>query len=216
MLGLLGGKLARKARLPKVTGYIVTGLLIGPSMFGLITDEVVANLTIVNDIALGLILFAIGEAFELQHLRSMSKRVIWITLGQTFGVVVFVSGALLIAGIDLYPALLLGTIGIATAPAATLLVMREFHAKGEFTDTMTTVVGTTNVVCILAFELVFSIGQMHGESGLLMALLSPLYEIGGSLIIGSAIGYLIAKGEHYVEDQAEMLLIILAGVLMAT
>lgn len=216
LLGLLGGKIARKLKLPKVTGYIIVGLLIGPSVTGLISDKVVANLTLVNDLALGLILFAIGEAFELHHLRTIAKRVFWITIGQSLGVLVLITGALYFVGVDFYPALLLGTIGIATAPAATLLVMREFNAKGDFTDMMTTVVGTTNIVCILVFELVFSIGELHGQSGIWLAMLRPLYELGGSLLIGFAVGYLIAKGEHYVDDQAEMLLIILAGVLLVT
>jgi Kef-type K+ transport system membrane component KefB len=204
LLGLLGGKLARKIGLPKVTGYIVTGMLIGPSVFSLISFETVKSLSLVNDIALGLILFAIGGAFEIHHIRTIGRKVWWLTLGQALGVMVFVTGLLYAVGMDLYPALLIGTIGIATAPAATLLVVREFQAKGDFT------------VCILAFELVFGIGQLQGDSGFFVALLGPLYEIGGSLLVGSLLGYLIAKWEQHVEDQAEMLMIILAGVLLVT
>jgi Kef-type K+ transport system membrane component KefB len=216
LLGLLGGKLARKIGLPKVTGYIVTGMLIGPSVFGLISFETARSLSLINDIALGLILFAIGGAFEIHHIRTIGRKVLWLTIGQSLGVMVLVTGLLYVIGMDLYAAALIGTIGIATAPAATLLVVREFQAKGDFTDTMITVVGTSNVVCILAFELVFGIGQLPGDSSFFRALLGPLYEIGGSLIVGSVLGYLIAKWEQHVEDQAEMLMIILAGVLLVT
>ena len=216
LLGLLGGKIARKIGLPKVTGYIITGLLIGPSVFSLISFETVKSMSLINDIALGLILFAIGGSFEIHHIRTIGRKVLWLTLGQSLGVMLFVTGSLYAVGMDLYTATLIGTIAIATAPAATLLVVREFQAKGDFTDTMITVVGTSNVVCILAFELVFGIGQLQKDTGFFMALLGPLYEIGGSLIVGFGLGYLIAKWEQHVEDQAEMLMIILAGVLLVT
>ena len=148
LLGLLGGKLARKFNLPKVTGYLLTGLVIGPSVLHLLTDTVVQSLSIINDIALGLIMFAIGGVFEIHHIRSVGKKVLWLTIGQSAGAVVLTTIGLVLAGIDWYPAMLLGAIGIATAPAATILVMREFEAKGDFTDTLITVVATSNIICI--------------------------------------------------------------------
>ena len=214
LLGLLGGKIARKIRLPKVTGYLLTGIIIGPSLLNLISTEVVENLSLINDIALGLIMFAIGGVFEIHHIRSVGKKTLWLTAGQSIGAMLFTTVALLVVGMDWFPAILLGTIGIATAPAATLLVIREFEAKGDFTDTLITIVATSNIVCILGFELVFSFGQISEGSSLLYALLSPLYELGGSLVIGFAVGYIISKWEQHVEDQAELLMIIVAGVML--
>ncbi len=217
LLGLLGGKIASQICMTKVTGSIVTGLLIVPSFFGLISFETLKSMSLINDIALGLILFAIGGSFEIHHIRTIGRKVLWLTLGQSLGVMVLVTGSLICHRYGpLYTATLIGTIAIATAPAPTLLVVREFSAKGDFTDTMITVVGTSNVVCILAFELVFGIGQLQEDTGFFMAILGPLYEIGGSLVIGFIVGYLIAKWEQHVEDQAEMLMIILAGVLLVT
>jgi Kef-type K+ transport system membrane component KefB len=214
LLGLLGGKIARRIKLPKVTGYLLTGIVIGPSMFNLISTEVVENLSLINDIALGLIMFAIGGVFEIHHIRSVGKKALWLTIGQSAGAMIFTTVALLVVGMDWFPAILLGTIGIATAPAATLLVIREFEAKGDFTDTLITIVATSNIVCILGFELVFSLGHIGEQTGVLWAVLSPLYELGGSLVIGFGVGYIISKWEQHVEDQAELLMIIVAGVML--
>ncbi len=214
LLGLLGGKIARKIKLPKVTGYLLTGIIIGPSLLNLISTEVVENLSLINDIALGLIMFAIGGVFEIHHIRSVGKKALWLTVGQSLGAVLFTTVALLIVGMNWFPAILLGMIGIATAPAATLLVIREFEAKGDFTDTLITIVATSNIVCILGFELVFSLGQIGEDTSVLYAVLSPLYELGGSLVIGFAVGYIISKWEQHVEDQAELLMIIVAGVML--
>lgn len=216
LLGLLGGKLARKFNLPKVTGYLLTGLVIGPSVLHLLTDTVVQSLSIINDIALGLIMFAIGGVFEIHHIRSVGKKVLWLTIGQSAGAVILTTLGLVIAGIDWYPALLLGAIGIATAPAATILVMREFEAKGDFTDTLITVVATSNIICILSFELIYSLGGIFTGESFLYAVLSPIYELGGSLVVGFVIGYIISKWESRVHDQAELLMIILAGIILTT
>ncbi len=216
LLGLLGGKMARAIRLPKVTGYILIGILIGPSVLRLISAEIVADLSLINDIALGLIMFGIGGVFEIHHIQTVGKKILWLTVAQSVGAMLLTTGALLMVGMDLFPAVLLGTIGIATAPAATLLVIREYEAKGDFTDTLITIVATSNIVCILAFQLVFALGEVKEGVSLIWALLSPIYELGGSLLIGSAVGYLISKWEQKAEDQAELLMIIVASVMLVT
>lgn len=216
LLGLLGGKFARFIKLPKVTGYLLAGVLIGPSVLGLISHETVESLSIVSDIALGLIMFAIGGVFEIHHIKSVGSKALWLTIGQSAGAVIFTTVALAIVGVDLYTALVIGTIGIATAPAASLLVVREYQAKGDFTDTFITIVATSNIVCILAFELVFSLGEISADSSILMAIATPLYEIGGALVLGGLFGFLISKWEQSVSDQAELLMIIVAGVLLVT
>jgi len=216
LLGLLGGKFARLVKAPKVTGYLLTGIVIGPSVLGLLSHEIIGNLAILNDIALGLIMFAIGGVFEIHHIRTVGPKTLWLTVAQSGGALVFTTGALVIVGLDFYPAVLLGTLGIATAPAASLLVVREYEAKGDFTDTLITIVATSNVVCILLFQYVFSMGNLTSGEGLLIALVSPLYDLGGSLIIGGAVGYLISRWEPKIDDQAELLMIIVAGVMLVT
>jgi Kef-type K+ transport system membrane component KefB len=214
LLGLLGGKIARRLHLPKVSGYLITGIIIGPSVVGLVSTEVVQGLRLINDIALGLIMFAIGGVFEINHLRQVGRKILWLTVWQSIAVIVLVGGSLWIVGMDIYPALLLGTIAIATAPAATLLVIREFSAKGELTDVIITVTATSNIVCILAFEFAFSLGSVNAGADIQSALVTPFYELGGSLVIGLAVGYVISRWEEHVEDQAELLMIILAGIVL--
>jgi Kef-type K+ transport system membrane component KefB len=216
LLGLLGGKAARLIRLPKVSGYILTGIVIGPSVLGMISTEIIESISIVNDIALGLIMFAIGGVFEIHHIRSVGKKVLWLTLGQSLATLVFTAGGLYFVGMEAYPALLLGTIAIATAPAATLLVIREFEAKGEFTDTLITVTATSNVVCILVFEFVLSAIDLTEGRSLVYALVGPFYELGGSLMIGFVVGFIISKWEQRIDDQAELLMIIVAGIILVT
>jgi Kef-type K+ transport system membrane component KefB len=214
LLGLLGGKLARMVRLPKVSGYLITGILIGPSVIGLISSDIVESLSLVTDIALGMIMFAIGGVFEINHIKSVGKRIFWLTIGQSVAVILLVSGGLLVIGMDWYPALLLGMVAIATAPAATLLVIREFSASGEYTDALITVTATSNIVCILAFELTFSLGSIGDNVSVLRGIATPLYELGGSLVVGLVVGFIISKWEEHVEDQAELLMILLAGIIL--
>ncbi len=216
LLGLLGGKMARMVKLPKVSGYLLIGILIGPSVLRLLSAEIVSGLSLINDIALGLIMFGIGGVFEIHHIRTVGRKVLWLTVAQSLGAMVLITGALLIVDMDWFPALLLGTIGIATAPAATLLVVREYESKGDFTDTLITIVATSNIVSILAFQLVFALGGIKEGANLIWAILSPFYELGGSLLIGFGVGWLISKWEQRVEDQAEMLMIIVAGVMLVT
>lgn len=216
LLGLLGGNLAKMIHLPKVTGYLLTGLLIGPSLFHLITAEIVESLSIINDIALGLIMFAIGGVFEIHHIKMVGKKVLWLTIGQSLGAVILTTSGLMLIGVNWYPALLLATIGIATAPAATILVIREFESKGDFTDTLISVVAMSNIICILGFQFVYALGTIKGSENIWYAILSPFYELGGSLLIGFAVGYIISKWEQRVHDQAELLMIIVAGVMLTT
>lgn len=216
LLGLLGGKLARRLRMPKVTGYLVTGILIGPSLLGLLSNEIVDNLALISDIALGLIMFGIGGVFERHHIRDVGRKVLWLIAGQVVAVVVLTAVGLRLVGLDWLPALLLAAIAIETAPGATLLVIREFRAKGEFTDTLLTTVAVSNVVCILGFQLAFAFGELSPDHSFLYAFVTPLYEIGGSLVIGLCVGYVISRWEQHVEDQAELLMIIVAGVMLTT
>ncbi len=107
LLGLLGGKAARHLKLPRVSGYLLTGIVIGPSVLHLISKETVASLSIINDLALGLIMFAIGGVFEIHHIRSVGRKVLWLTVGQSVATFVLVTLALHLVGLHIYPALLL-------------------------------------------------------------------------------------------------------------
>jgi Kef-type K+ transport system membrane component KefB len=166
LLGLLGGKLFHRIKIPRVTGYMLMGLVIGPSLLGLVSSATLENIHMVNDIALGLILFAIGGEIELSHLRAMGKKVIFIAFAESQGAFVLVSVASLAITGDFGLSILLGAIGIATAPGVTLMVVREYSARGPLTDALLAVVAINNVICLVVFRIFFAgYSLFHGDPG---------------------------------------------------
>ncbi len=214
LLGILGGKLSHRFNIPRVTGYMITGLLLGPSVIGILTETALGNIHIVNEIALGLILFAIGGEIELGHLRAMGRKVLWIALAESFAAfgAVFMA-TLLITG---RPGLgiLLGAISMATAPGVTLLVIREYRARGPVTDTLLSVVAINNVLCLIIFRFAFaSFSYAHGQS--LSSLALDLFmELIVSIGIGGAVAGVITFWEQKIDDLSELLLVIIAGLLI--
>ncbi len=214
LLGLLGGKLSHRVKIPRVTGYMLTGLLLGPSVIGLISAETLQNVHLVNEIALGLILFAIGGEIEFNHLRSLGPAVLYIALAESLGAFVLVGGLTLIVSADWGLALLLGAISVATAPGVTLLVIREYRARGPLTDTLLAVVAINNVLCLLLFRISFSIyASMEGEP--LAAIgLALLKELLFSVLIGGVVAAIITFWEQEIDDLSELLLVIIGGLLL--
>lgn len=137
VLGLLSTRLMKVIGLPNVTGYLIVGLIIGPYMLGIIDEPTLNSLGIVSSLALGFIAFSIGVEFKIRHIKEIGKSAITITMFQALLATLFVDVALLIA-IPSMPAeaIVLGSIATATAPAATLMVVRQYKAKGIVTGTL--------------------------------------------------------------------------------
>src|SRR5690606_13650276 len=132
--GLVAGKVVNRLKLPAVTGYLLIGLLLGPSVFNLISEETITVLTPINSIALSLIAFSIGGALSLYEIKKCGKSVMVITMTQAMGAYLFVALTLhYLLGVELRYALIFGAISTATAPAATIMVLREYKAKGPLT-----------------------------------------------------------------------------------
>ncbi|WP_411337169.1 cation:proton antiporter [Ruminococcus gauvreauii] len=151
--GLLFAKIAGFFRLPKVTGYIVVGVLIGPSGLGLISPQLVAHMDFVSDIALACIAFGVGKFFKVDELRKAGNGILLITVLEalTAGVFVFLSTYCLFhTSLDF--ALLLGAVATATAPASTIMTIKQYHARGEFVRLLLQVVALDDAVCLLAFS----------------------------------------------------------------
>lgn len=214
LLGLAGGKLSHRIKIPRVTGYMLVGLIFGPSVIGLISAETLDNVHLINDIALGLILFAIGGEIELHHLRSMGLKVLWITLAESAGAFILVGTLALVISGDWGLAILLGSISVATAPGVTLLVIREYHARGVLTDTLLAVVAINNALCLVLFRIAF-LAHAYTEGEPLAALGLQLFkELVLSVIIGGAIGGIITFWEQKISDLSELLLVIIGGLLV--
>jgi len=155
--GYILGKLFERIRLPSITGYLLAGLLMGESVSGIVTHEMTGNLHILTEIALGIIALTIGGEFSLDKIRRTGVKIITITIFEAVGAFVFVAFFLTLAGFGIHYALLLGTIASATAPAATVIIVRELRARGEFIDYLYGVVAFDDAISVILFSIVFSI-----------------------------------------------------------
>jgi len=226
--GLLIAKLAQLIRLPSVTGFILAGLLLGPSGFGFITvDQVGHKLDHFTQIALMLIAFGIGEHVESRRLGSVARDVGYIAVFQAVVTFMLVTAGTLVtawlvagpeaAGRDhLILALLLGAVAVATAPAAILHIVRELGARGSLTSTLMAVMAVDNGIAIMIFGMAVSAAHQLAGTGEapLQAFLACFYEIGVSIAIGIFSGFLIDIVLHKLHNRGEMLTAGLALLLL--
>lgn len=205
---IIVARLLKKLKLPSVTGYLLAGLLIGPSVLGIITDNYVQELSFLSDLALGLIAFHIGESFEIRQIKKMAKSVITITFFQAFITVIVVLIALLAFTKDFAFSIVIAAISAATAPAATIMVIKEYKAKGNLTDTLISVVALDDLVCILLFSIATAIAQitLSGSMSVMQAIVPPFIEVFGSFLVGGIIGFAIS---YFVNRKANQELITL-------
>ncbi len=218
--GFFGGKLAQRLRLPAITGYIVVGLLLGPSALSLVPDTVAVQLEPIPHIALGLIAISIGGRFSVRQFRTLGKDTISITLFQlvaTFGAVTLL---LVVFGAALPVALLLGAIASATAPAATVAVISEYRARGRMTDTLLATVALDDAGCVVLFSMVAAVCAVlaggASRAVVFSSVLKPLWELGGSILIGLVIGYIVHRLVVNRRDRNEMVVIVLGFVLFCS
>jgi len=195
MLGLLAGKVTKKIKLPNVTGYIIIGLIAGPYVLKLLPLEAIENFGIISDIALGFIAFSIGGEFKLSYLKKVGKSPIIIAITEALGAVIVVDLVLVLTGHDIAFSLVLGAIAAATAPAATLMVVRQYKAKGPLTNTLLPVVAIDDAVALMLFGISVAIAKSinsPGNMSLVGTLLAPLIEIVGALILGAILGVILS------------------------
>ena len=218
--GFFGGKLAQKLKLPSITGYIVTGLVLGPSVLALVPDTVTVQLEPIPHIALGLIAISIGGRFSIRHMSKLGKDTVSITFFQLVVTFSAVAGLLAVFGVPTPMALLLGAVASATAPAATVAVISEYRAKGQMTDTLLATVALDDAGCIVLFSMTAAIcAVLAGESpaGFFAAsVLRPLWELAGSVLIGAAIGYIVHRLVVNRRDRNEIIVIVLGFVLFCS
>ena len=217
LVGLLFTRLAKLVHLPNVTAYLVAGLLIGPSCLGLVPSGVLKSMDIISTVALGFIAFSIGGEFKLSSMKMLGSRVITITFFQAMTAVLMVDAVLLICGFPAAEALTLGAIAAATAPAATLMVVRQYRAKGPLTSTLLPVVAMDDAVGLIVFAISLALARTFANGSALTVknmLIDPVVEIVLSLTIGGAIGLLLAVGIRFFHSRANRLMLCLTAVLL--
>lgn len=191
---LLAGKVVKGLKLPNVTGYLVIGLLLGPHCLKLLSQELLDNMSIVTDFALGCIAFSIGAEFKFSFLKKIGKAPIIIGILEALGAVLVVDAALLLLGCNITFALAMGAIASATAAASTLMIVKQYKAKGPVTNTLLPVVALDDAVALMAFGISMAIANMissHGTVPIGRLLLAPFIEIVGGLAFGTLLGILM-------------------------
>ena len=208
--GLALSRLMKLLNLPNVTGYLIAGILIGPFVLKLVTNVDIKSAKIITTTALGFIAFSIGGEFKLSLLKKLGGKIVVITVVQALMTVLLVLLALLLVpGEYRVPrALLLGAIAAATAPAATLLVVRQYKAKGPVT-------AFDDAVGLMIFSLCFALAQAFASGDALTVqaiVLDPLREIGLSLLTGGVMGAVLAFVMRFFKSKANRLCLMLAAV----
>ena len=230
--GLLMSRLAKAVNLPAVTSYLVAGLLLGPFVLGRLglsglgigfgSLEQVEGYGVVTQVALGFIAFVIGNEFRLSSLRSMGQQAITVGIAQAVITTALVDVALV--GVHLlFPqvlslasAITLGSIAAATAPAATLMVVKQYKAKGPLTHLLLMVVAIDDAVGLVLFSASYGVANAleQGHMDLLSVVVEPLMEILLSLLLGAVAGYLLNLLEVYFHSRSKRMSLSVAFVLL--
>ena len=219
--GLMLSRLAKLVKLPAVTAYLVAGILIGPYLLGafgvpglgFISMEDIKSYGLLSDVALGFIAFSIGNEFRLSQLKKTGKQATVIGIIQALVATLLVDAALiglhfLIPDkLPLPSAIVLGAIASATAPAATLMVVRQYKAKGPLTEILLPIVALDDAVGLVLFAVSFGIAKalMSGRVDLISVLLEPILEVVLSLLLGAVMGYLFSFFERFFHSRSKRL-----------
>ena len=190
-LGFLMTRLTKKLRLPNVTAYIVTGILIGPFCLNMIPDRVVTGMDFVPDIALAFIAFSTGEYFRISTLKKNGMKVVIITLLEALMASVLVFGvAYWVLNLNLAFSIVLGALASATAPASTVMTIRQTKAKGDFVDTLLQVVALDDIVGLVAYSIAISIAvsSISGQAFSASSVIKPLIINLGIMALGGLFG----------------------------
>lgn len=233
-IALLGGLLMTRAfkplKLPAVTAYLIAGILIGPYCLGAVgieglgfnTGESVHHLSLIADVALGFIAFSIGSEFGINDLKKTGKQAFVIGIVEALSAVLFTNLALIAVHfimpdkLTLPQAITLGAIASATAPAATLMVVRQYKAKGAVTDILLPVVALDDAVCLIAFAVSFGIARtlISGTVDIISIIVNPIIEIAGSLILGAVMGLILTQLEKMFNSNTNRLNMTIAFVFV--
>ncbi|MGO1469530.1 MAG: cation:proton antiporter [Tissierella sp.] len=217
-MGMVGGKLAGLFKLPNVSGYIVGGLLIGPSLLNIIKVGEADSFKVLNDFALAAIAFSIGNEFLWDHIKKIGKNIMIITLAQALGTIAIVFFTMYtIFNQELGFSLITASIAAATAPAGIVLVIRQLKAKGPLVDTILPVVAIDDAVGLMAFGISLSVVklmELGGEFSVLSMISSPLIEIAGSLLLGAVLGFLLSLLSKKAKGKEDLLTMVLGFIII--
>lgn len=229
LAGLLLSRLAKLVKLPAVTAYLVAGVLIGPFVLGAlnipgigITSEQLKGFGLISDLALGFIAFSMGNEFRISQLKKIGKQATIIGVFQAIITTVVVDAALISLHfifpntISISAAIVLAAVATATAPAATLMVVKQYKAKGPVTDVLLPVVALDDAVGLIVFAISFGIAKTMGTAGIspISIIVEPIIEIVLSLFLGFIMGLLFTFCEKYFHSRSKRMAVSLTFVML--
>ena len=214
------GRLASKVGVPAITGFIVAGMILGPSLTGMVHSDLHDELGAITEVALAVIALVIGSEFSIKKLRRTGKAVVIITFVQMFLSFGAVTLVLWLTGLMPLPAAaLLGAVASATAPAATVAIVRDLKARGPFVDHLYGVVALDDAGSVLLFSIVAAFAGASfggGESNILHSVMHAVREIGGSVLLGAVTGWLIHISTSGKERTNEVYIVSLGLIFLLT
>jgi Kef-type K+ transport system membrane component KefB len=232
-VGLLGGVLSNKLKFPRVTGYIIVGIILSPSVLNLVSKATIERLDIITHATLGVVAYLIGASLRMESIRKLGRSIAWITPIQSLGAWLVVTLALAFIAPRITPvpgatfmneyfpmALVVGAIASATAPAVTMAVIRELKARGPLTTTLLAVVALDDAIAVIAFAVASGVAQsmVIGSSSIPLYQLAavPFLEIAKSIGIGAGLGFALVYLTKLVKTRALLLAAVLGMILLST
>ena len=228
--GLMLSRLAKLVKLPAVTAYLVAGILVGPyclgalglSGFGFTSMADIKSYTIISDVALGFIAFSIGNEFRMSDIKHIGKQALVIGIVQALAATILVDIAFIGLHfifpdkITLPTAIIMGAVASATAPAATLMVVRQYKAKGPLTSILLPIVALDDAVGLVVFAISFGVAKamLSGNIDILSVIVEPILEVTLSLGLGLIMGLLFSFFERFFHSRSKRLSMSVTFVLL--
>lgn len=230
LAGLLMTRVIKPLKLPDVTAYLIAGVVVGPYCLGALgieglgftSAEAVSQLSLISEVALGFIAFSIGNEFRLKDIKAIGKQAVVVGIVQAIVATIFVDVSLAVLHfiipdkLSVAQAITLGAIATATAPAATLMVVRQYKAKGPLTDLLLPVVALDDAVGLVVFAVSFGIARtlQSGSADIAAIILNPLIEIVGSLLLGALLGWILTILETQFRSNTNRMSLTIAFVFL--
>lgn len=216
--GLLMGKAVSYLKLPRVTGYLFAGVILGPFVLNMVPHEAIESLTIISEAALAFIAYNIGSSLNYNKLKKIGKGVIIIALSEALMAVVVVTLAMKFIFAQSWEfSLAIGAIASATAPAATIMVLKQYKAKGPLVDTLIPVVAIDDAIAVIAFGISIAVAQIiskGAEAASVGAFLEPFVEIFFSILLGVVVGFGLTYVNKLSKQKENAMNLVMAAIFL--
>lgn len=218
LVGLIGGKIASKVNLPSVTGYILFGLLLGPSFTNIVTKDMIKSFQFINELALGILALSIGIELHRFVFRKYGKTLLLVSVGEVFITFLAVFSITYLLGIRLELAIALGILAMTISPSGVFSIIKEYNARGNFTSKVLAIVALDNLLCIIIFGIAMAILPQIGSSSIggTSLLVVLIREILLALLLGAFMGVVVSFFIKKKINNNKLLVLLLGIILLNT